>query len=82
MKVGEPVANKNKYQFDSKIHIYRATKNDAARACIEAKRKLNNLRTYRTAYQDRKSRKGFPFGKSESSPWRASNVGGIFGHST
>ena len=25
-KGGEPVANKNKYQFDSKIHIYRATK--------------------------------------------------------
>ena len=26
MKGGAPVANKNKYQFDSKIHIYRATK--------------------------------------------------------
>ena len=26
MKGGEPVAKKNKYQFDSKIHIYRATK--------------------------------------------------------
>ena len=26
MKGGEPVANKSKYQFDSKIHIYRATK--------------------------------------------------------
>lgn len=25
-KGGEPVANKSKYQFDSKIHIYRATK--------------------------------------------------------
>ena len=24
MKGGEAVANKNKYQFDSKIHIYRA----------------------------------------------------------
>ena len=24
MKGGESVANKNKYQFDSKIHIYRA----------------------------------------------------------
>ena len=26
MKGGEPVAKKSKYQFDSKIHIYRATK--------------------------------------------------------
>lgn len=26
MKGGEPVAKKNKYQFSSKIHIYRATK--------------------------------------------------------
>ena len=26
MKGGAPVANKNKYRFDSKIHIYRATK--------------------------------------------------------
>ncbi len=26
MKDGEPMTNKNKYQFDSKIHIYRATK--------------------------------------------------------
>ena len=25
-KGGEPVANKNQYHFDSKIHIYRATK--------------------------------------------------------
>ena len=25
-KGGEPVANKNKYQFDIKIHIYRGTK--------------------------------------------------------
>lgn len=25
-KGGEPVANKNQYLFDSKIHIYRATK--------------------------------------------------------
>ena len=26
MKAGETVANKNKYKFDSKIHIYQATK--------------------------------------------------------